>query len=56
MSDKRLENIVENAVKDGEKTEKQINKYEGKDFEAAVHYALTSYYKNEDFEMNVFGY
>lgn len=51
ISKDELMEIAEEALTDGEKTAEKINQYtDTVDYEAAVNYALTAYYKNEDFE------
>lgn len=47
----KLENIADIALKDGEKAAKIVNSYENTvDYDAALNYALTSYYETENFK------
>ena len=47
----KLEDIAEVALEDGAKAAESINSYDDTvDYDAALNYALTSYYETEDFE------
>lgn len=47
----KLENIADIALKDGAKAAKIVNSYNDTvDYDAALNYALTSYYETEDFK------
>ena len=51
ISEDELTKIADNALADGKETAEKINLYtDTVDYEAAVNYALTAYYENEDFE------
>ncbi|MCI9617069.1 MAG: S8 family serine peptidase [Eubacterium sp.] len=51
ISEKKLDEIAEVALEDGEKAAKTVNDYENDaDYNAALNSALTSYYDTEDFE------
>lgn len=51
LSKKELAKISKTALKDGEKAAEKINQYADiADYEAAVNYALSAYYENEEFE------
>ncbi|MCI8956260.1 MAG: S8 family serine peptidase [Eubacterium sp.] len=51
ISEKKLDEIAEVALKDGEKAAQTVNEYkDDADYNAALNSALTSYYETEDFE------
>ena len=51
ISEKKLDEIAEVALEDGEKAAKAVNDYKNDaDYNAALNSALTSYYDTEDFE------